>query len=99
MPSFIPPKVTFTSASFLLVYVEMKCERFSALSSLAFARPSANSILSIILLFPEPLGPEIVVNPSKSGISDLLANDLKLSISSCFMYISLPKYSLNSIRQ
>jgi hypothetical protein len=30
--------------------------------------PEANRILSIILLLPEPLGPDIRVNPSKKGI-------------------------------
>ena len=40
-----------------------------------------------MLLFPEPFGPETVVNPFSKGISDLFANDLKLSISSCFIYI------------
>ena len=49
--------------------------------------PKANKMLSIILLFPEPLGPEIVVKPLSIGISTLLANDLKLSTSSCFIYI------------
>ena len=57
-------------------------------------RPSANKILSIILLLPEPFGPDIVVNPFNIGISTLFANDLKLSTSSCFMYIkSLPRAS------
>ena len=53
----------------------------------------------MMLLLPEPFGPDTVVNPFKNGISDLLANDLKLSISSCFIYIILPDYSLIFIRQ
>ena len=66
----------------------MKWDKFYARSSLALARPSAKRTLSIMLLFPDPFGPETVVNPLSKGISDLLANDLKLSISSCFMYIN-----------
>ena len=93
------PNVTLTKASLRFVYVEIKCERFSARSSLAFASPRANKTLSMILLLPEPFGPDTVVNPFKKGISDLLANDLKLSISSCFIYIILPNYSLIFIRQ
>ena len=37
----------------------------------------------MILLFPEPFGPEITVNPGKNGIFVFLPKDLKLSISSC----------------
>lgn len=43
-------------------------------------------ILSIILLFPDPFGPDITVNPSKNGIFVFLKNDLKLSISSSLIY-------------
>jgi hypothetical protein len=37
---------------------------------------------SIMLLLPDPLGPDITVNPSKKGIFVFLEKDLKLSISS-----------------
>ena len=45
-------------------------------------------MLSMILLFPDPFGPDIVVNPFKNGIVISLAKDLKLSTSSSFMYIN-----------
>ena len=93
-PPSTSPNVTFTYASFLLLYVDIKWKSFSARKVLLVESPRAKSILSIILLFPEPFGPEIVVNPFNRGISVLLANDLKLSISSCFMYIkSLPQFN------
>ena len=43
--------------------------------------PREKSIQSIMLLLPEPFGPEIVVNPSKKGIVVFDLKDLKLSIS------------------
>ncbi len=35
----------------------------------------------MMLLFPEPLGPDITVKPGKKGILVFLPNDLKLSVS------------------
>jgi hypothetical protein len=43
---------------------------------------STKRIESMILLFPDPLGPEITVKPSKKGIFVFFEKDLKLSISS-----------------
>lgn len=37
---------------------------------------------SMMLLLPEPFGPDMTLNPSKRGIFVFLAKDLKLSISS-----------------
>ena len=68
----------------------MKSDKFSIRKAEPVLSPSANMTLSMILLFPDPFGPETVVNPFNKGISDLLANDLKLSISNCFMYIIYP---------
>ena len=82
-------KVTLTMASFLLLCVEISWEIFSALKVLEVDKPSANKILSIMLLLPEPFGPEIVVKPFKNGIVILFAKDLKLSISTSLMYIKL----------
>ena len=45
---------------------------------------------SIILLLPEPFGPDMVVNPFKKGMLTSFAKDLKLSTSSCFIY--MPKF-------
>ena len=39
-------------------------------------------IESMILLLPDPFGPDITVNPSKNGIFVFFEKDLKLSISS-----------------
>jgi hypothetical protein len=39
----------------------------------------------MILLFPEPFGPDITVKPSKKGIFVFFEKDLKLSISSSVM--------------
>ena len=71
-----------------LGYLELNSNNFSARRVLLVESPNAKRILSIILLLPEPFGPEIVVKPFNIGISTLLANDLKLSTSSCFMYIN-----------
>ena len=46
--------------------------------------PSANNTASVMLLFPEPLGPTITVIPSESGIRTGRANVLKP-----FMYIAV----------
>ena len=70
------------------MWVDIKSDNCSVRRFLALARPSANKILSIILLLPQPLGPDIVVNPFKKGIVISLANDLKLSTSSSFIYIN-----------
>jgi hypothetical protein len=43
-------------------------------------RPRQNRTLSMMLLFPEPFGPEMVVKPSSNGITVFSAKDLKLSI-------------------
>ena len=45
-------------------------------------RASTKRIESMMLLFPEPFGPDITVKPSKKGIFVFLEKDLKLSISS-----------------
>ena len=64
----------------------------------AVVRPKANRILSIILLLPEPLGPDTAVNPFSKGMVILFAKDLKLSISISLMYIKT-RESSTSIRQ
>ena len=56
-------------------------------------------MLSIILLFPEPLGPATVVKPCKNGIVTLFAKDLKWSISNDFIYICLLNFHLNKFLQ
>ena len=68
----------------------MKSARRSARNVRELDKPKQNKTLSMMLLLPEPFGPEIVVNPFSKGISIFVANDLKLSMSICFMYISYP---------
>ena len=46
-------------------------------------KPKQNNIASIMLLLPDPLGPDTVVNPGSKGMTDLPEKDLKLSISIC----------------
>ena len=87
--AFSGAKVTFTIASLRRVWVEINCEIFSARNVREVDRPSANSTLSIMLLLPEPFGPDIVVKPFKNGMVILFAKDLKLSISTSLMYIKL----------
>jgi hypothetical protein len=48
--------------------------------------PKQNRMLSIILLFPEPLGPDTVVNPGRKGMLVVPVKDLKLWTSSCSIY-------------
>jgi hypothetical protein len=50
------------------------------------ARARTNNILSMILDFPDPLGPEMTVNPSKKGILVTPQKDLKLLISSWVIF-------------
>ena len=71
--------------------MEIKSDNCSVRKFLALASPRANKILSIILLYPEPFGPEIVVNPSKKGMLTFWAKDLKLSISISLMRIFTTK--------
>ena len=68
--------------------MEISWDIFSARKVREVDKPSANSTLSMMLLFPEPFGPEIVVKPFKNGMVSLFAKDLKLSISTSLMYIN-----------
>jgi hypothetical protein len=59
----------------------MRSVSFSARRLLDPARARTKRRLSIILLFPEPFGPEMTANPSKNGIFVIPQKDLKLLIS------------------
>lgn len=70
-----------TSAVFLPEFRLMRSVSRSALREREVERARTKRILSIILLFPEPFGPEITVKPGKKGIFVFLPKDLKLSVS------------------
>lgn len=46
----------------------------------------------MMLLFPDPFGPDMTVNPSKNGIRVFLEKDLKLSISTWTMCTAALRY-------
>ena len=69
--------VTPTSAVFFPVLTLMRSVSFSARSPRAPERARTKRMLSMMLLFPEPFGPDMTVNPSKKGIFVFLAKDLK----------------------
>src|ERR1700730_16246515 len=73
--------LTVTLASFFPLRLLSKSGRRSARIERVDESPSAKSKLSTMFDLPEPLGPEIVVNPSRSGTSVCFPNDLKLSSS------------------
>ena len=54
-------------------------------------KPRQNKMLSIMLLLPEPLGPEMVVKPFSKGITVLPEKDLKLSMTISQMCMQRPR--------
>src|SRR5258708_18798993 len=74
-------KRTVTLASFLPVRLFKRSGNLSARIERVEESPRANKRLSTMFDFPEPLGPDIVVNPPSNGISVCFPNDLKLSSS------------------
>ena len=70
-----------TSAVFFPDVVFMKSVIDSARRLREEDKERTNKTASMILLFPEPFGPDTTVYPSKKGIRVFLEKDLKLSIS------------------
>jgi hypothetical protein len=64
----------------------MRSVSFSALRVRELDNPRTKRIPSIILDFPLPLGPEIVVKSSKKGIFTFFPNDLKFRNSIFLIY-------------
>ena len=60
----------------------MRSVSFSARRLRELERASTKRMESMILLLPEPFGPDMTLNPSKKGIFVFFEKDLKLSISS-----------------
>ena len=87
MPS---EKVIATSAVFLPELRLIRSVSFSARRPRELERARAKSRLSMILLFPDPFGPDMTVKPSKNGIEVFFAKDLKLSISIPVIYTRQP---------